>query len=119
MRRGGVEVEIILLDVLAVVALVAGEAEGAFLQDWIDAVPQRYCQAQALLVVANAAHAVLVPAVGARPRLVVVEIFPGGSAGAVILAHGPPGPFGQIRPPQAPVLPALVLRLKSVAFGRH
>ena len=39
--RRGVEVEVILLDVLAVVALVAGQAEGALLEDRIAAVPQR------------------------------------------------------------------------------
>src|SRR6516165_6763472 len=119
MGRRGVEIEVIFLDILSMVALVAGQAEGALLQDWIDAVPQRERQAEALLAVADAAHAVLVPAIGARAGLVVVEIFPGSPAGAVILAHRSPGALGEVRTPQAPVLPALMLRFEAGPFGIH
>ncbi len=41
MRGGGVQIEIVLLDVFAVVALGVGHAEQAFLQNGIAAVPQR------------------------------------------------------------------------------
>ena len=47
--RGGVEVEVILLHVFAVVALVAGQAEGALLQDRVAAIPQRERETQPLL----------------------------------------------------------------------
>ncbi len=114
--RRGVEVEVILLDVLAVVALVAGEAEGAFLEDRIAAVPQRQREAQALLVVADAAHAVLVPAVGARARLVVVEIVPHRAVFAVVLAHRAPGPLREVGSPQAPVFAAFMLLLQALAL---
>ena len=43
-----VEVEVVLLDVLAVVALAVGEAEQPFLQDRILAVPQREREAEDL-----------------------------------------------------------------------
>src|SRR6516164_1437285 len=119
MRRRGVEVEVIFLDILAMVALVTGQAEGALLEDRIDAVPQRERQAEALLAVADAAHAVLAPAIGARAGLVVVEILPGSPAGAVILAHRSPGALGEIGAPQAPVLPALMLRLEAAPFRIH
>jgi len=39
-RRRAVEVEVVLLDVLAVVALVAGDAEQALLEDGVAAVPE-------------------------------------------------------------------------------
>jgi hypothetical protein len=47
----------------------------------------------------------------------VIEVFPGFAVGAVGLAHRAPGPFGQIRPPQPPVLLALVLAFQALAFG--
>ncbi|KFB74437.1 MAG: hypothetical protein AW09_000256 [Candidatus Accumulibacter phosphatis] len=38
-RRCGVEVEVVFLDVLAVVSLVAGQSEGTFLENRVCAVP--------------------------------------------------------------------------------
>ena len=40
-RRRRVEVEVVLLDVLAVIALAVGQPEGAFLEDRVLSVPQR------------------------------------------------------------------------------
>ena len=51
--RRGVEVEVVLLDVLAVVALAVGQAEQPFLQDGVPPVPQREREAEALLVVGD------------------------------------------------------------------
>ncbi|MER5689761.1 hypothetical protein [Streptomyces sp. NPDC002205] len=59
-----VEVEVVLLDVLPVIALGVGQAEHPLLDDRIPAVPQREREAQSLLVVADARDAVLAPAVG-------------------------------------------------------
>ncbi len=61
MAGHGVEVPPILLDVLPVVALRAGQPEGALLQDRVAPVPQRQPQAQALLDVAEPGQAVLTP----------------------------------------------------------
>ena len=102
-RGRGVEVEVVLLHVLAVVALVAGQAEQALLQDRIAAVPQGEGEAEALVVVADAEQAVLAPAVRARARVVVGEVLPGGAVGAVVLAHRAPLPLRQIRAPAPPV----------------
>jgi len=55
MRRRGVQIPPVVLDVLAVVALVTGEAERPLLQDRVPAVPERERQAQKLVVVADAA----------------------------------------------------------------
>jgi hypothetical protein len=56
-----------------VVALAVGEAEEALLENRIGAVPECQGEAEDLLVVRDAAEPVLVPAIGARPRLVVAE----------------------------------------------
>src|SRR5690242_15137893 len=49
--RRRIDVEVVFLDVLAAVALVAGEAEGPLLQDRITAVPEREREAEPLLLV--------------------------------------------------------------------
>jgi len=75
--RRAVEVEVVLLDVLAVVALAVGEPEEALLEDGILPVPQRQRKAQVLFVIGKAGDAVLAPAVGARARMIVGEEIPG------------------------------------------
>ena len=45
---------------------------------------------------------VLVPAVGARARVVVGEVVPGVAVGAVVLAHGAPRALGEVRAPAPP-----------------
>ena len=53
MRGRAVDVEVVLLHVLAVVALAVGEPEQPLLQDRVALVPQRQREAQPLLVVAR------------------------------------------------------------------
>ena len=74
--RQRVEVPPVLLRVLAVVALAAGEAEDALLQDRVAAVPEREREAEPLLDVREPGQPVLAPAVGARAGLVVGEVVP-------------------------------------------
>lgn len=107
-RGRAVEVEVVLLDVLAVVSLGVGEAEHPLLEDRVAAVPQREREAQPLLVVADARDAVLAPAVGARACLVVGEVRPGVTAVAVVLPYGPPLALAQIGAPTAPGHPGFV-----------
>ena len=73
-RGRGVEVEVVLLHVLAVVALRGHEAEEALLEDGVALVPQREAEAEDLVAVADGGQAVLAPAVGAAARLVVGEV---------------------------------------------
>jgi hypothetical protein len=101
-RRRRVEVEVVLLEVLAVVPLAVGEAERALLEDGILAVPQRQREAEALLVVGEPAEAVFSPPVGPRPGMVVREVVPGVAALAVVLADGAPLPLAQVGPPLLP-----------------
>ena len=101
-RREVVDVEVVLLDVLTVVALGIRQAEQTLLQDRVPLVPQRERQAQPLLVVADPGEAVLTPPVRAGPRLVMAEIGPGVAAIAVVLANRAPLALAQVGPPGAP-----------------
>ncbi len=121
-----VEVEVILLDVLTVVALGVRQAEQALFQDGVPPIPQRQGQAQPLLVVADPGQAVLAPPVGPGPRLIVAEIGPGVAIIAVVLADraplaftevGPPGPPGHTGPRLAE--PGLLGRLLGCVPGQR
>src|SRR5207248_10472073 len=100
--RCAVEVPPVLLGVLAVIALAPGESVNAFLQDRIDAVPQRESETPDLPVVANGGESVLAPAVRTRPRVVVRKVVPRVAVRAVVLAHGAPRAFADIRAPCSP-----------------
>ena len=102
MGRRAVEVEVVFLDILAVIALAVGQAEQAFLEDRVLAVPQGEREAEPLLVVGDAGQAVLAPAIGAGAGLVVAEVVPGVAAFAVVLADGSPLAFAEVRPPFLP-----------------
>ena len=111
MRGRGVEVEVALLHVLAVVALRTGEAEEALLEDRVLPVPQRQGEAEPALAVGDAEQAVLAPAIGAAAGVVVREVIPGRAVRRIILAHGAPLALGEIGAPAFPVLfPRGVLR---------
>src|SRR4029077_16984758 len=99
---GGVEVPVALLDVLAVVALAAGEPKETLLEDRIASVPQCQRQAEPLRGVGDAGDPVLAPAVGARAGVVVGEGVPGAAVGAVVLADGAPGALAEVGAPAQP-----------------
>ncbi len=101
--RRAVEVEVKLLDVLAVVALQVRETVQPLFQDRVGAVPQRQRQAEPLPIVAETGDAVLSPAIGASAGLFERKIFPGGAVGGIVLAHRAPLAVAEIRPPAAPV----------------
>src|SRR4029453_8996237 len=64
MRRRRIEIEVVLLDVLAVVTLTVCEAEQPFLEDGIFAIPKGEREAQQLPLVGNARETILAPAIG-------------------------------------------------------
>jgi hypothetical protein len=102
MGRRAVEIEVVLLHVLAVVALAVGQPEETLLENGVLAVPQGQREAQVLFVVGNAGDAVFAPAVGPRSRLIVGEEVPGVAVLAVILAHGTPLALAQVGSPFLP-----------------
>src|SRR5206468_12529977 len=110
---GGVQVPPVLLGVLAVVPLRAGQPEDALFQDGVAPVPEGQGEAQGLADVADPGQAVLAPPVRAGAGVIVGEGVPGRSSGAVVLADSPPGPLRQIRTP----LPPWFIVRQSFAFG--
>jgi hypothetical protein len=57
--RRAVEVEVILLDVFAMVALAIGQPVQALLDDRVDAVRQRYREAEYSVIIGNSGQAIL------------------------------------------------------------
>ena len=51
MGRRIVEVEVVILDILAVIAFTIRQSKRSLLEYWIGTVPKCYCEAQKLLVV--------------------------------------------------------------------
>jgi hypothetical protein len=102
MGGGGIEVVVTFLHVLAVVALVAAEAEEALLEDGVLAVPERGGETQAALAVGPALEAVLAPAVGAAARVVVGKRGPAVAVVGIVLAHGSPLALAEEGPPAPP-----------------
>src|SRR4051794_8026910 len=61
------------------------------------------------MTIADAADAIFVPSVGPGTSVIVREVFPRGSIGAVVLPHRAPGAFAEVGTPSFPV--------GSAAFG--
>ena len=117
MRRSAIEVEVILLHVLAVIAFAVGQPEQALLDDRILAIPKREREAEPLVIVGDPSQSVLAPVIGARARLVVAEVIPGVAVVAVILADGAPLAFAEIGPPLLPRNVRLPSFLETLLFG--
>src|SRR5690606_15526870 len=95
-RGGTVEVKVGILDILSVVALVAGQAIDALLEDGVLAIPEGQGEAEATFTVGDAEKAVFPPAIGAAAGVVVGEVFPTGSIRGVVLADRAPLAFGEV-----------------------
>src|SRR5215467_8163463 len=102
MGRRAVEVEVVLLGVLAVIALAVGQTEDPLLDDRVRAVPEREREAENLPVVRDAGEAVLAPAVGARARLVAAEVVPGVAGVARVFPDRAPLALREVGPPFLP-----------------
>src|SRR5277367_982051 len=70
------------------------------------------------MAIRDAANAVFAPAVGARPCVIVREIFPSGPARAVVFAYRTPLALGEIRSPALPVFFACSVFLEPLVFRR-
>jgi hypothetical protein len=115
----GVGVPPVLLGVLTVVALVAGQPEQPLLEDGVPPVPEREREAEGLPVVADAGQAVLVPPVRPRARVVVRQVVPRLAPVAVVLADGSPGTLRQVGSPAPPSLLSSGGRVQAELFGIH
>src|SRR3954470_1089045 len=95
------------------------EAEDALFERRVGAVPEGEGEAEQLPVVADAGEAFLVPAIGARARVLVGEVRPGVGVGAVVLADGAPRALGEVRAPVPPGRAALRDLAQAVALDAH
>ena len=109
-----IEVPPLFLGVFRVVAFVSVEPEEPLFEVVVATVPERHREAPDLVSVREAEHAVFVPPIGPRPGVVIGEIAPGVARCAVVLAHGPPRPFGNVR---TPIGPSVVVVEKALLFG--
>ena len=116
--RRTVDVEVVLLDIFAVVPLTVGQAEHALLEDGILAIPKSKGKAQPLLIIAEAGDAILAPMIGARARLIVGKVAPGVAVLAVVLPDGSPLALAEVRPPQLPRDPGVPALLEARLFHR-
>ena len=119
MRGRGVEVEVVLLDVLTVIALIAGQTRIDALSGWDPSVPERQRKADLLVAVADARQAILIPAVRARASMIVREILPSIAVRAVVLTHRAPGALAEVGTPAFPVLLAALAFAQSDLFFCH
>jgi hypothetical protein len=103
MAGHGIEIPPVVLGVLTVVTLRAGQPEHPLLEERVAPVPQRECEAQSLLAVAEPGQSVLAPPVGLGPCVLVRQVLPGGTVSAVVLADRAPLPFAEIWPPLPPI----------------
>src|SRR5215213_5728597 len=100
MRRRVFEIEIILLNVFA---LISRNAVEPFFQNRVFAVPQTDGKTEMLFAVADSGNAVFVPSEGFQMRLLERKIIPRRAVKAIIFADGPPRAFRNIRSPKFPV----------------
>ncbi len=67
MRRRAVQIEVVLLDVFAMIAFAVRQTKKALLKDRILPVPERQRETENLVIVGNARQTVLTPAIRPRP----------------------------------------------------
>ena len=116
--RQVVGVEPVVLDVLAVVAVLVGQPVGTLLEYRIAAVPQRQPQADDLIAITPTGHRVFVPPVRATAGLFEGEVRPRVAVGAVVFADGTPGAFTDVGAPASPVDHAGFDFVEAIVFCR-
>ena len=97
-----IKIEVVFLDILAVVALVGCQTKQAFLEDRILDVPEGRGKNQELEAIAETGDAVLAPAISLAPGQVMRQVGPGVAIGAIVFANGCPGAVAHIGPPAPP-----------------
>src|SRR6516162_11868503 len=112
----GIEIEVILLYIFAVIAFISCEPEKTLLQDRILAVPQGQSKADQLMTITDTAKPIFAPTICPRARMVMGKIIPGGATGAVVFPHCAPLPLAQVRAPPLPVHSALPRFLQPCFF---
>ncbi len=97
MCRRAVKVEVVFLDVLAVVALAIRQSEEALFEDRIAAIPQGHAKAKLLLVITDTGESIFTPVIRPRTGLIMREVVPGISNLAVVFTNCAPLALAQVR----------------------
>ena len=100
-----VQVVVVLLDVFAVVALGAGQAEEPLLDDRVLTVPEGQSKTKQLVLIGEAGQPIFARTVGAGAGLIVGEVVPRVPVGAVVLAYRAPLALAQVGSPLLPRCP--------------
>ena len=119
MRRRAVEVEVVLFDIFAVIALTVGQPIQAFLKNRVAAVPQRHRKTDPLQIVRDAGQAIFPPAVCTPAGMVMGEVVPRVTPFAVVLADRSPLSLAKVGPPLLPGGFLLAIFSQSDLFGGH
>src|SRR6476469_255369 len=96
--RRGIEIEVTLLYVLAVVSFGIAQTKEPLLQDRIVTVPERDGETQSLLQVAKPGEPVFSPVVRTGARVIVRDVLPRVAVLAVVFAYRSPLPLAEVGP---------------------
>ena len=119
MGRRGVQVVVLLLDILAVVPLGTGEPEEPLLEDRILPVPERQTETKPAKAVAQSEQAILTPAVDATPGMVERKGIPHIPIRGVVLSDSSPLPLGEVSAPELPEALAAGVLVETEFLGRR
>ena len=117
MGGGGVQEIVEFFDVFSVVALRSGQPEQALFEERVALVPQGKREARPPVPVVDAEQAVLAPAVGAAPGMIMWEIVPAAAVIRIVLADRAPLTLSQEGPPPQPMLLAASVAREAVTFS--
>src|SRR5205823_6674186 len=95
----------------------SAQAEEAFFENGIAAVPKSEPEAKPALPIANPQQAVLAPTVGATAGMIVRKVPPARPIDGVVLTNSSPLPLGQIRTPTFPIFLPVVVFLEPLIFS--
>ena len=98
-----IQVVIVLFDIFAVIAFVAGQSKQTFLQNRVFPVPHPQRKAEPLLIITVSTDPVFAPSVSVFARRFVIEELPSLAVFAVVLTNGAPLPLAEVRAPDSPV----------------
>ncbi len=125
-RRGRVQIEVVLLQVFPMIALAIGQPKSSLLQNRVCFVPEREGEAQTSLAVADPQQSVFAPTIGSASRMIVREVFPASAILGIVLADRSPLPLREVGAPSLPVFFAprvlaepMPLSVRGLAHSRY
>jgi len=116
---GGIEVGVLFLNIFAVISLLIGQTEKAFLQVRVAFIPKSQCKTEASFPVGEAQQSILPPAISATAGLIVGKIGPSRTVGRIIFPYGSPLALGEIGSPAFSILDAVGILGQALLLGIH